>query len=492
MTDPGWDIPGVPREPSPGACAPAPVPAESAAAASPTAASPTAASSPRRSKSGRKPRAGSLSASSGLSAGAFAPLRDLSVPSAARSVSSPRSGSDCDPATASTGAGSAATPIGSAAPRSDSAGPGSSERRTNSASTATARRCTRSTDPRLAGSGDASVSCPDTGSAGGADPGAGSPGMRATDPAQALAFVAAGLEFLAHANPAEWPAGQQADCLRALAVAESQQTAVHARVLQAFSVPGGGLAGDGHRSPRVWLTWQTAATVRAAGWKVSWMHRLTAHPAIAAALTSASISASWAQQVMDWTRALPDDVRDAADGELLAAAASGAGLADLAAIAEDLRREHARPDEDKDDGFNDRRLRLDKTFGGAGRLEGDLSERCTAITEAVLGALSQPTGPEDDRTAGQRQHDALEEAMTRLLAADGLLPQRAGQPVRLELDITLDQLANGGAGSPAGPGSGLRRGHPARHHRPGRPRTTGEVLRPGESRMAAGVAGRDG
>ena len=43
--------------------------------------------------------------------------------------------------------------------------------------------------------------------------------------------------------------------------------------------------------------------------------------------------------------------------------------------------------------------------------------------------------------------------MTRLLAADGLLPQRAGQPVRLELGISLDQLANGGAGSPAGPGS---------------------------------------
>ena len=34
-----------------------------------------------------------------------------------------------------------------------------------------------------------------------------------------------------------------------------------------------------------------------------------------------------------------------------------------------------------------------------------------------------------------------------------MLPQRAGQPVRLELDITLDQLANGGAGAQAGPGS---------------------------------------
>ena len=133
---------------------------------------------------------------------------------------------------------------------------------------------------------------------------------------------------------------------------------------------------------------------------------------------------------MDWTRRLPEDVRDSADGELLAAAGNGATWADLAGIADELIREHAQPDKD-DDGFEDRRLRLARTFGGAGRLDGDLDPRCAAATEAVLGALAQPRGPEDTRTPAQRLHDALEEAMMRLLAADGLLPQRAGQPVRL-------------------------------------------------------------
>src|SRR6202012_6065444 len=92
-------------------------------------------------------------------------------------------------------------------------------------------------------------------------------------------------------------------------------SAAHARILQAFSVPGGGLAGDGHRAPRVWLTWQTAATRRAAATKVSWVHRLDGHPQIAAALADGSISVSWAQDIMDWTKALPADVRDDADGE---------------------------------------------------------------------------------------------------------------------------------------------------------------------------------
>ncbi len=71
----------------------------------------------------------------------------------------------------------------------------------------------------------------------------------------------------------------------------------------------------------------------------------------------------------------------------------------------------------------------------------------------MLGALAQPRGPEDTRTVAQRQHDALEEAFTRLIGADGMLPQRAGQPVRLELDISLQELlAN--TGGAAGPGAG--------------------------------------
>jgi len=416
MSDPGWDIPGVPREPSPGAGAPA----------SPAAASPAEGPPSRRHRSGRRARAGSVSASSGLSAGAFTPLGDASVPSAARAETSP-------------GTASAGTATGCAGDNISAA-----------ARTATAGADSRTADSRTADS--RSAGSPSTPTHGPAGDGTASSGVQVTDPAQALAFVAAGLDYLAHANPAEWGAGVQADCLRALAKAESRQAAAHARILGAFSVPGGGLAGDGHRSPRVWLSWQAAATHRAAATKVSWMHRLNAHSLVAAALADGTVSPSWAQQIMDWTRRLPEDVRGDADAELLAAAANGASLADLAGIAEELRRVHAQPDKD-DDGFEDRRLRLSRTFGGAGRLDGDLDPRCAAATEAVLGALSQPRGPEDTRTLAQRLHDAMEEAMMRLLAADGILPQRAGQPVRLELDITLDQLANLGAGSAAGPGS---------------------------------------
>ncbi len=123
--------------------------------------------------------------------------------------------------------------------------------------------------------------------------------------AQALASLSGALEFLAGADASEWPAGLQADCLRALAVAESRAAAVHARVLAAFCVPGGGLAGDGHRSARVWLSWQTQSTARSAAGKVAWMRRLAGHPVLAAALAAGTVSVSWAAQFAAWTGDLP-------------------------------------------------------------------------------------------------------------------------------------------------------------------------------------------
>ena len=57
----------------------------------------------------------------------------------------------------------------------------------------------------------------------------------------------------------------------------------------------------------------------------------------------------------------------------------------------------------------------------------------------MLDALSAPSGAGDLRTHGQRYHDALQDAMQRLLGA-GLLPERAGQPVRAWAHMSLAEL----------------------------------------------------
>ena len=66
----------------------------------------------------------------------------------------------------------------------------------------------------------------------------------------------------------------------------------------------------------------------------------------------------------------------------------------------------------------------------------------------------RPADAEDTRTREQRYHDALAEAMRRLAAA-GMLPERAGQPVKAWVHISLAELLaldGGTALQESGPG----------------------------------------
>jgi Domain of unknown function (DUF222)/HNH endonuclease len=256
--------------------------------------------------------------------------------------------------------------------------------------------------------------------------------------ADAVAMTKAGLAFLAAADMTSVAAAAQADCLRALEAAGAMHVAARARVLSAFAA-GRGFEDDGQGSAGAWLRWQTRITRGAAAGAVGWARRLAAHPSVGDALAAGDISASWAREICGWSDRLPADRRADADEVLLGAAAGGAELADLAGLAEEMYRRCAPPDSERDGGFADRWLRLGVTFRSAGRLEGDLSPQCTAALTAVLEALGKKAGPEDTRTKGQRDHDALEEACRRLIGA-GCLPERAGQPTQIQLHMTLDQL----------------------------------------------------
>ena len=255
----------------------------------------------------------------------------------------------------------------------------------------------------------------------------------------ALVTLERALDALNAVDVASMPASAQAQALRALERAEAKHTAARARVLAAFTAQDG-YEDDGQGSARMWLRWQTRVTRAAAAGAVGWMRRLAAHPVIAQALADGELSGSWARAVCGWSDRLPADMREDADQILVGAAAGGAELADLAGLAQQMyeRSRSGAPDDD-DDGFADRRLVLDLTFGGAGRLSGDLTPGCAAAVSAVLEALGRPGGPEDARTVTQRRHDALEEACRRLIAAQ-MVPGRAGQPTQALVHITLAQL----------------------------------------------------
>ena len=257
---------------------------------------------------------------------------------------------------------------------------------------------------------------------------------------QAMEMVRAGLGYLAAADATAMAAETQAQCLRALEQAHSMYTAARTCVLAAFT-SAQGYSAHGDYSPRAWLINRTGVTRGAAVAYTAWVRRSEAHPRIAAALAAGEISESVARTLCLWTGKLPGERREDADKILADAAVSGLGLADLAGLfAEIYERYRAEePDEDKDESFEDRALRLVTTLGGAGVLHGDLSPECAGAVQAVLDALSAPADAEDTRTREQRCHDALLEAMRRLAAA-GMLPERAGQPVKLWVHIPLAEL----------------------------------------------------
>jgi hypothetical protein len=257
---------------------------------------------------------------------------------------------------------------------------------------------------------------------------------------EAMEMARAALGYLAAADATKLAAQTQAECLQTLEQTDAISTAARASFLSAFAA-GQGHCDDAHYSPRTWLIHKTQITRGAAASHTAWAKRAATHWRVLAALAEAEITQSYGWTICQWTDKLPEECREAADEILVTAAKAGMALRDMAELAGEMyqRSRPDQPDEDPGRGFDDRGVRLETTFQGAGVINGDLTAECAAIVGTVLDALSAPPGSEDTRTHAQRYHDALQEAMRRLAASD-LLPERAGQPVKAWVHISLADL----------------------------------------------------
>ena len=253
-------------------------------------------------------------------------------------------------------------------------------------------------------------------------------------------MVLTGLSHLAAVDPTAMAAQAQAECLLALEQGDAMSAAARAKILAAFTA-GRGYSADADYSPASWLIYRTRITKGAARGHLGWARRVTGHPQVVAALAEGTVlTESMARTICGWTDKLPADCRQTADDILIAAARAGARKEDLAGLAAEIYARSLPEDEDNPGpAFEDRQVRVETTFAGAGVITGDLTPECAAVVTAVLDALSAPAGAEDTRTRDQRYHDALQDAMRRLVAA-GLLPERAGQPVKVWAHVSLAEL----------------------------------------------------
>jgi hypothetical protein len=258
--------------------------------------------------------------------------------------------------------------------------------------------------------------------------------------AEALALIEAGLDFVNGADVPGLPLAVQADALRMWIMLDAKRTAAEAALVNAFDATEG-YAADGQSSTSSWLSFFTRCTATAARQAVAAARRLRDHLSVARALAAGRISASVGKLIIDFCGKLPAEDQEAAEQVLTDAAGEGADAADLSLLAAEIyRRVYPNGIErDEERAAADRGLTLGKTFGGVGRLNGDLTAHATSLAEQVIGALSRRKGPEDTRTARQRRHDALAEAFS-LLVGSNLMPERGGAKPQVKVDIPLAAL----------------------------------------------------
>ncbi len=258
--------------------------------------------------------------------------------------------------------------------------------------------------------------------------------------AEAWRMLESSMRFLAAEDVSDLPAEAAAERLHALERHDAAEAAVRGRLLVVFGAQDGPVA-DGQRSVRPWLIHTMRVTRGQAGEYLALQALARDHPILLAALAEGAAfpTKSVALQLAKWTKAIPGECRDEAEELLVAAARAGVGLRGLAAMCAEIRARTAGPDPDGNDPGLDRGLSLATTFEGAGVIHGDLTPECAAMVQSVLDALAAPQGGGDERTRPQRYHDALQEAMKRLLASD-LLPKRAGQPVKALVHVCFADL----------------------------------------------------
>jgi hypothetical protein len=276
----------------------------------------------------------------------------------------------------------------------------------------------------------------------GAGPSGGGPGAGFGSVMEALRAGRAVADYLNSPAARELDGSACGEALVQLGMIASGLAAAQGGLLRRFDA-GSAHDADGYASTAAWLAGRTGLGRRDARAAVRQMRLLGRHQLLDDAAAAGAVTVSWAREMAGWTGRIGDqEMRADADLILLEAAKAGADLDGLRVIAQAAYEawRAAHPDEDPPGkGFEDRFVQLDSTMDGAGRLVGDLTPECAAAVTAVLEALGKKRGPEDDRTAGQRFHDALQEGCELLIRAK-MVPDRAGSDTRVDVQIPLSAL----------------------------------------------------
>ncbi|MGV9214954.1 DUF222 domain-containing protein [Micromonospora sp. RB23] len=211
---------------------------------------------------------------------------------------------------------------------------------------------------------------------------------------------------------------------------------------------------QGASSTAVWLRDRLRLTVPAARRLVEFASVLdTGVPEVRQALADGDVSLEQARVIADTV----DSVRTTADAEVATRAAGvlvdWAGRFDPTLLRKLGTRilDHVAPeiadaaakaalDAEARRATRDRHLTLSELTDGRLRLSGTLDAETAGLLRTAIDPLTAPCGQDDQRSPGQRRHDALGD-LCRLALRTGELPEHGGEPTQLVVTTSFDGLA---------------------------------------------------
>jgi hypothetical protein len=255
------------------------------------------------------------------------------------------------------------------------------------------------------------------------------------------------------------PEAQLIEALDAVHAVEQRLVALKLALVR--EVDGRGVAtAAGATSTGAWLRERLRLSILAARRLVSDAAALdSAPPVVCDSVAAGAVTAEQARVIVDAVAAVQADAgAEAADkavhllidwaGRFEPGVLRGLAGRILVHVAPDVADEADRRALEEADkrGDRDRHLTLSTEPTGRARISARLDAETAALLRAVLDPLCRPAGPTDDRTPGQRRHDALAEVCRLALRANEL-PEHGGDTAQLvvttDYNLLTGQLAAG-------------------------------------------------
>ncbi|MEV4384496.1 DUF222 domain-containing protein [Micromonospora sp. NPDC049580] len=260
--------------------------------------------------------------------------------------------------------------------------------------------------------------------------------------------------ILSCADSATWALPEQ-ELIAALDAAhriEQRLAAVKLALIREFDGRRAATA-QGASSTAVWLRERLHLTVPAARRLVDLATALdTGNPGIRQALADADITLDQARVIADTVTTVEAAAGSAAADKAVGLLVEWAGQFDptllrklgtriLDHVAPDIADAAAQAalDAEARRAARDRHVTLSTLTDGRLRLTGILDTETAGLLRAAIDPLTAPSGPDDQRSPGQRRHDALAD-LCRLSLRTGELPEHGGEPAQIVVTTSYDGL----------------------------------------------------